>query len=377
MIGAPYPIWREVQMHPESALDDLHVVIQAAMDWDDAHLHMFVFDNDLVFTDRADEPEPTDGDESEIELGRYLTTGSTFLYRYDFGDNWHLRCTVKFTTGTHIGPPRLLGGAGDAPAEDSGGVSGFAAKLRFAKRLSEAGVTVDDPGWIEPRYDELTAGGWDGEIIDFLSWWNSWGRPHPFDQLALQQRIERTWAGEEEPDEDDLDEPYIVVQAMTLDRAGRPPEDVHAFDLDDFEIEAASTMATDRPTIRSSDDVTRPDRSHDVQDDLGPVSRVRTSLKTAILDGVHSPGQTLPGKAKLGELFGVAPNTAMQACLDLHGERLIYPMPRGGWMVAPAYQPVDRDEDALVLCTICGALLLDDPEVAHLHSGWHAGLSRI
>ncbi len=38
LVGAPYPIWREVQLHPESALDDLHVVIQAVMGWDDAHL---------------------------------------------------------------------------------------------------------------------------------------------------------------------------------------------------------------------------------------------------------------------------------------------------------------------------------------------------
>ena len=53
--------------------------------------------------------------------------GQTFLYTYDFGDNWEHEITVLslLEVEAGVGLPRFVGGQWRTPPEDVGGTSGF------------------------------------------------------------------------------------------------------------------------------------------------------------------------------------------------------------------------------------------------------------
>src|SRR3954452_9617600 len=80
------PIWRRLLVPAGMALDGLHHAIQAAMGWEDAHLHAF----DIAGREYGD-PREVDGagDEARLTVGGVLRSGvSRFSYTYEFGDNW-------------------------------------------------------------------------------------------------------------------------------------------------------------------------------------------------------------------------------------------------------------------------------------------------
>jgi len=43
LVGVRPQIWRRVQVPADIALDELHLVLQAAMGWTNSHLHSFYF----------------------------------------------------------------------------------------------------------------------------------------------------------------------------------------------------------------------------------------------------------------------------------------------------------------------------------------------
>ena len=43
LVGVRPQIWRRVQVPAEITLDELHLVLQAAMGWTNSHLHSFTF----------------------------------------------------------------------------------------------------------------------------------------------------------------------------------------------------------------------------------------------------------------------------------------------------------------------------------------------
>lgn len=57
----------------------------------------------------------------------------TLHYRYDFGDSWDHRLTVVGDQPAGDDVPRCVAGSGAAPAEDSGGVWGWAEKVQAAR----------------------------------------------------------------------------------------------------------------------------------------------------------------------------------------------------------------------------------------------------
>src|SRR5215212_3412858 len=80
------PIWRRLLVPAGMTLDDLHHAIQAAMGWEDAHLHAF----DIAGRQYGD-PDSLDevADEERLTLNKVRNTGvSRFTSTYDFGDNW-------------------------------------------------------------------------------------------------------------------------------------------------------------------------------------------------------------------------------------------------------------------------------------------------
>src|SRR5215211_4698539 len=87
------PIWRRLLVPARMTLGDLHHAIQAAMGWEDAHLHAF----DIAGRQYGD-PREVDGaaDEAQLTVGGVLRSGvSRFSYTYDFGDGWEHSIVIK------------------------------------------------------------------------------------------------------------------------------------------------------------------------------------------------------------------------------------------------------------------------------------------
>jgi hypothetical protein len=119
-------IWRRLLVPAAIRLDRLHRLIQAAMGWDDYHLH--------VFTQGAEQYGKPD-DELEHRDERKATLrdvasqdGESFGYEYDFGDSWDHEITVeRLTVADPDGRyPICVGGARACPPEDCGGTAGYA-----------------------------------------------------------------------------------------------------------------------------------------------------------------------------------------------------------------------------------------------------------
>jgi hypothetical protein len=113
-----------------STLADLHAVIQAAMGWQNAHLHQF------RIGDRCYGPEGTDLDlipDDGVRLDQLVTTDpapgthTVLDYLYDFGDDWEHQVSVETITASDPDSryPRCTGGQGACPPEDCGGIPGY------------------------------------------------------------------------------------------------------------------------------------------------------------------------------------------------------------------------------------------------------------
>jgi hypothetical protein len=131
------PIWRRVLLPAGMPLPQLHQVIQTLFGWFDYHLHQFQIGG---FRGPTYAPAAGDGedhfygqqaslDEAQATVGDLLTAvGSNMSYTYDFGDNWvHAIKVEKILAPDDVRQlPRCTAGRGAAPAEDSGGTSGWA-----------------------------------------------------------------------------------------------------------------------------------------------------------------------------------------------------------------------------------------------------------
>lgn len=171
LAGSEPPIWRRIQVPGGLTLSALHSVLQAAMGWENYHLHEFkiwkgsygsVAEGDDLFamgmkTDKGVRlkdvlPEPT----------------RTFEYIYDFGDDWIHEITVEKGSSPEAGTPIVLCLAGEraCPPEDCGGIYGYYQNLEILK----------DPG--HPDYEDVKD-------------WMGRHDPERFDLDAVNRRLRR------------------------------------------------------------------------------------------------------------------------------------------------------------------------------------------
>lgn len=125
------PIWRRLVVPADVALDELHEVLQIAFGWTDSHLHDFQV-GEVRFAQLGDDDELFAVEERGAALGAIARQGSSFVYRYDFGDDWDHEILVEDITEPSRGPRRVecLDGARACPPEDCGGTHGYAELLR-------------------------------------------------------------------------------------------------------------------------------------------------------------------------------------------------------------------------------------------------------
>lgn len=122
LLGPDPEIWRRVLVRSELDFGTLHDVLQAAMGWQNSHLHQF-----RVREQRISDPEfELDGfvpedvvwNERVVTLEESLPkAGEVFEYEYDFGDDWRHRITVEEirTVAVHLPIVWCFDGAGACP----------------------------------------------------------------------------------------------------------------------------------------------------------------------------------------------------------------------------------------------------------------------
>ena len=114
-------VWRMISTGFSNSLDDLHLAIQDAFDFDNDHLYSFFMDGRRYSRDRYESPNCEDGpyaDEAIIgELGLY--TGQKILYLFDYGDSWEFEVQLlKINEGEEpVKEPLVIDSKGEAPEQ--------------------------------------------------------------------------------------------------------------------------------------------------------------------------------------------------------------------------------------------------------------------
>jgi hypothetical protein len=129
------PVWRRVLVPAAVRLDQLHEIVQAAMGWQNAHLHAFI-DGQTYYG--VPDPELRHRDERETRLNDLVKPGDHLQYTYDFGDDWEHDITIEEAIVAEPGMsyPLCVTGQGACPPEDVGGGPGYA---RLVQILTDPG----------------------------------------------------------------------------------------------------------------------------------------------------------------------------------------------------------------------------------------------
>lgn len=128
-------VYRCVRVPMGFSFAELHEVIQAAMDWDEAHSYEFLLEGLEVYQEEL--LEEVLGDRPEL-----------LVYRYDFEAEWNLKLSVLRDYDDSQGFASLVSAVGPAPPETCGGVIDFQRLLR-ALREPKTG----DPNNFRDRVD--------------------------------------------------------------------------------------------------------------------------------------------------------------------------------------------------------------------------------
>lgn len=157
LVGVRTQIWRRVQVPADIALDELHLVLQAAMGWTNSHLHSFAFGKQeyTMPYEQGDLEELRMEDERKMCMSALISNPKeTFEYAYDFGDNWQHVITLEkiLPAAQDTKYPLCLAGKRACPPEDCGGVWGYADLLRVLRNPAH------------PEYKDMKA--WAGRKFD-------------------------------------------------------------------------------------------------------------------------------------------------------------------------------------------------------------------
>jgi hypothetical protein len=124
-------IWRRLIVPSYWTLDHLHLGIQAAFNWWNAHLYEFRigglrYGDSAYLMDGSFEDTPRVFDHKEVRMSDFERE-AVFTYIYDFGDNWRHRVEIEDFLTLDLLPKQAActGGARARPPEDVGGTPGY------------------------------------------------------------------------------------------------------------------------------------------------------------------------------------------------------------------------------------------------------------
>ena len=137
-------IWRRIVVPGSYTFWDLHVAIQDVMGWTTSHLHSFrrtINRNNYVTIETPSEefvddfgPEPLP--ERKEKIANWFSKElKTFIYTYDFGDDWEHEIKLEkiLPANEKIKYPLCLSGERACPPEDCGGAYGYDELLEIVK----------------------------------------------------------------------------------------------------------------------------------------------------------------------------------------------------------------------------------------------------
>ena len=146
-------IWRRLLVPGEVELSKVHGMFQAAMGWEDRHLHRFEIGDHAYVADDI-ELDGDEIDEDSVLLAEVIEQPMRFAYLYDFGDGWAHEVVVESIQPlpTALKFAVCLDGQRACPPEDCGGVGGF---TEFLQAMSDPGHRDHDhyAGWIGRPFD--------------------------------------------------------------------------------------------------------------------------------------------------------------------------------------------------------------------------------
>jgi hypothetical protein len=148
-------VWRRLLVPVSIKLPRLHAALLSVMGWDGGHLHEFVFADEHYSARNPDWDMLEDvQDESSVTLQQALGARKTFMYVYDFGDDWCHKVKVEKIILLDAPLPLAicLDGENACPPDDVGGWPGYEEFLQ----------AVADPA--HPDHEDLTE--WIGYSFD-------------------------------------------------------------------------------------------------------------------------------------------------------------------------------------------------------------------
>lgn len=119
-------IYRRIAVPHEITLHDLHLVIQAAMGWENNHAYLFKIDQTTYMAPKDPDVENC-RDSRRAKLSSLPEEISFFDYLYDLGDGWEHEIEILSVRKRKAGDraPFVLSGKNACPPEDCGGISGY------------------------------------------------------------------------------------------------------------------------------------------------------------------------------------------------------------------------------------------------------------
>ncbi|HWF22453.1 MAG TPA: plasmid pRiA4b ORF-3 family protein [Acidimicrobiales bacterium] len=164
LLGPEPTIWRRLQVPGEVRLSKFHAILQAAMGWENSHLHSFEVAGQSYEApdEEVDDEDDAVVDEDSVMLADLVEVGMSFSYVYDFGDGWNHEIVVESMEPVPqtLNVAVCLEGQGACPPEDCGGVDGFA-------QLVEA---ISDPDHDEHQeYRDWVGGSFDPAGFDLAA----------------------------------------------------------------------------------------------------------------------------------------------------------------------------------------------------------------
>lgn len=161
-------IYRDVLVDPATPLPKFHKLIQAAMGWEDEHMHGFavpikseryyrVQANRRFEKPYADNWGEPSNNESRFKLQDVMAAPKDkLLYLYDFGDDWEHVITLNAVVETDTPLPHLLKAQNGCPPEDCGGPVGaehwasvWSDKAHADHRVALEMFGAHEPGWLD------------------------------------------------------------------------------------------------------------------------------------------------------------------------------------------------------------------------------------
>ena len=141
-------VLRVLDVPAASTLPELHLLLQAALGWQNTHLHEFVTDTHRYGVEDDDWLDVGAGGldplRRQSETGVLLRDlGLRFAYHYDLGDGWEHDVEVL---GPGDDQPGCRYGEGGCPPEDSGGPGGYSSLLGVLADPNTRSTTSCGPG---------------------------------------------------------------------------------------------------------------------------------------------------------------------------------------------------------------------------------------